>query len=375
MLRVGIVGCGKIADAHAAQIQRIRSCTLVGVCDRDPLMAQQLAERFRVGRWFTELEDFLASAQPDVVHITTPPASHLPVALACMAAGAHVLVEKPFTINAEDARALLAAADKAGRKVTVGHDGQFSPVARQMRRLVQQGYIGTLPVHMDSYWCYDLSDPTYARALLADRHHWARQLPGGLPHNIINHGVSKIAEFLDSDAPEVTARGFVSPFLRKLGGTPIVDELRVIVTEERGTTAYFTFSTQMRPSLHQFSVYGNTNGITIDEDRRTIIRLPGTGLKSYAEHFARPLSLGAQYAANAGRNVKQFLRAEFHMDDGKFRLFSLFYESIERGAPLPIPYREIVLTTWIMDEIFRQVFPAPSQAAGGIGPGAEETVG
>lgn len=362
MLKVGIVGCGKIADAHAEQIRRIPGCELSGVCDRDPLMAEQLAERFPVKTWHTDLEQFLETVRPDVVHITTPPQSHLPIGMKCLAAGAHILVEKPFTIDAPEARALIDAADRAGRKVTVGHDGQFSPVARRMREMVRQGYIGTPPVHMESYWCYDLSDPTYARALLADKHHWARQLPGGLPHNIINHGVSKVAEFIESADPHVVACGFVSPFLRGLGSTDIVDELRVIIAEERGTTAYFTFSTQMRPSLHQFSIYGNRNGITIDEDRRTLIRLPGTGFKSYAEHFLRPLTIAGQYARNSARNVKLFLKNEFHMDDGKYRLFRAFYDSIEHGTPVPIPYREIVLTTHIMDRIFAQVSAAHGRA-------------
>ena len=365
MLRIGIVGCGKIADSHAAQIQRIRECELVAVCDAEPMMAQQLAERCGGCASYSDLERFLDHARPDVVHITTPPQSHLAIGLTCLERGTHILVEKPFTLDTATARALLDAAQRAGRKVTVGHDGQFSPVARDMRRLVRQGYLGGPPVHMESYWCYDLTDPTYAKTLLADRYHWARQLPGGLPHNIINHGVSKVAEFLESDAPKVIAHGFVSPFLRSLGATDMVDELRVIVSEERGTTAYFTFSTQMRPSLHLFSIFGNKNGITIDEDKRTLIKLTGTPLKSYAEHFVQPMRYAAQYAGNSIRNVRRFLKHEFHMDDGKYRLFSAFYDSVANDTPVPIPYREIILTSRIMDEIFAQTSPDRDTTIGG----------
>lgn len=364
MLRIGIVGCGKIADSHAAQIQRIGGCALAGVCDAEPIMAQQLAERFAVSAWHTELDEFLDAVRPDVVHVTTPPQSHLPIGLRCLEAGAHLLVEKPFALDAADTRALLDAATRAGLKVTVGHDGQFSPVAREMRRLVREGYLGGPPVHMDSYWCYELSDPTYARALLADRHHWARRLPGGLPHNIISHGISKIAEFIREDSPQVLAHGFVSPFLRDLGATDMVDELRVIVAEERGATAYFTFSTQMRPSLHQFTIFGQRNGIAIDEDKRTVIRLKGEGLKSYAEHFVQPLLFARQYVGNAIRNVRRFARSQFHMDDGKYHLFRAFYEAVENGLPVPIAYREIVLTSHIMDQIFAHVAAGRSRYAG-----------
>ena len=76
MLKVAIVGCGKIADSHAAQIARIPGCAIVGVCDREPLMAQQLSERFPVKACYRDVTDLIEHAKPDVVHITTPPQSH-----------------------------------------------------------------------------------------------------------------------------------------------------------------------------------------------------------------------------------------------------------------------------------------------------------
>ena len=87
MLKVAIVGCGKIADSHAMQIQRIEGCEIVGVCDREPLMAKQLYERFPVKRYFTDLQEMLEKARPDVVHITTPAESHFNVAEFCLEHG------------------------------------------------------------------------------------------------------------------------------------------------------------------------------------------------------------------------------------------------------------------------------------------------
>src|SRR6266436_4274682 len=86
--------------------------------------------------------------------------------------------------------------------------------------------------------------------LLGDSRHWVRTLPGGLLQNNISHGISKVAAFLTGDSPKVLAYGFTSPLLRSIGETEIIDELRVILHDE-GVTAYFTFSSQMRPSLHQ----------------------------------------------------------------------------------------------------------------------------
>jgi predicted dehydrogenase len=282
VLKVAIVGCGKIADDHASQIQRIAGCEIVAVCDREPLMARQLFERFPVKRYFSNLAELLSEATPDVVHVTTPPQSHFDIAKMCLEAGSNVYVEKPFTLYEEDARQLIALADERHLKITAGHDYQFKNAARRMRTLVQSGYLGNV-VHMESDYCYPLERSAYASALLGDKKHWVRKLPGKLLQNIISHGIARIAEYLTTDLPEVRAYGFVSGCLKSMGETEIIDELRVIISEETGTTAYFTFSSQMRPSLHQFRMYGSKNGLILDHDQDTVVRLRA-GVHAQSRH-------------------------------------------------------------------------------------------
>jgi predicted dehydrogenase len=360
MLKVAIVGCGKIADAHASQIQRIRGCQMVGACDREPLMARQLVERFPIARAFGDLHEMLDAAAPDVVHVTTPPASHFEIARLCLNRGIHVYVEKPFTLDLHEAEVLLALADQRGLKITAGHDDQFSHVARRMRKLVQSGYLGGAPRHIESYYCYDLTAPGYARALLGDKRHWVRRLPGRLLQNIISHGIARIAEFVTTDTPTVIAHGFVSPTLRALGETEIIDELRVIISDEDRTTAYFTFSSQMRPSLHQLRLYGAKNGLVLDHDRETLVTVSGQRLTSYAEKFVPPVTEARQLLANVATNLKTFLASDFHMKSGMKYLIESFYQSITDGAALPLSYREILLTARIMDDIFAQIATAPA---------------
>ena len=355
MLNVAIVGCGKIADFHALQIQKIDGCEIVGVCDREPLMAKQLYERFPVKACFTDLGEMLDKARPDVVHITTPAESHFDVAKFCMEQGCHVYVEKPFTLYAEQAQQLLEFAERKGVKLTVGHNDQFSHAARRMRALVQSGYLGGPAVHLESYYSYDLGGPSYARALLGDKQHWVRRLPGKLLQNVISHGIARIAEFLTSDAPNVIAHGFVSSLLKQFDETEIVDELRVIIAEDQGTTAYFTFSSQTRPAIHQLRVFGPKNGFLLDQDHEILIKYRGQKYKSYADMFIPPASLAKQHFAALVTNVRLFLGNDFHMDAGMRYLIESFYRSIREGAPVPIPYREILLTARIMDSIFEQL--------------------
>ena len=355
MLKVAIVGCGKIADSHVSQIKRISGCEIVAVCDNEPLMAQQLSERFGIKRHFGHLAELLTEAKPDVVHVTTPPQSHFDIAKSCLEQGCHVYVEKPFTVNAEEAQSLITIANTKRLKITAGHDDQFSHVARRMRTLVQNGFLGAAPIHMESYYCYQLGRSGYAGALFGDDRHWVRRVPGKLLQNIISHGIARIAEFVTSESPHVMAHGFTSPMLRRLGEKEIVDELRVIISEEKGATAYFTFSSQLRPLLHQFRIYGDKNGLILDQDQETLITLRGDRFKSYIEKFVPPVMLARQYLGNVTTNMRTFLRRDFHMKSGMKYLVESFYRSILEDAPPPLPYREILLTARIMDSIFAQL--------------------
>lgn len=359
-----------MADQHALQILRIGGAKLVALCDTEPLMARQMAERFNVPAWYTDVDEMLASDRPDVVHVTTPPQSHLPVGKKCIAAGAHAYIEKPFTLNTSDASELIEFANQKGVKLTAGHNVQFTHAMCQMRQLVDEGYLGGRVVHMESLYCYELGDPGYAKALLGDKDHWARKLPGSLPQNIISHGVSRIAELMKGDKIVVTAQAFTSPFLREIGQDDIVDELRLTVRDEYGTTADFTFSSQISPSLHQFRVYGIKRSLLVDDDHQVVIRLDNKEYKSYLRFFVPPILFAKQYLGNLKRNLTKFAKNDLHMpnDAGLFTLISLFYKSIAEDAPLPISYREILLTSRIMDAAFEQVRISKQEQAPALQP-------
>lgn len=361
MVKVGIIGCGKIADQHAECIQRIPGSEMVGVCDAEELMATQLGERFGVKQCFSDIDKLLEIAHPDVVHITTPPQSHFSLARKCLEAGCNVYVEKPFTVNTSEAEALIEIADQRHLKITVGHNAQFSHAMIRMRKLVGEGYLGGKPVHMESTYCYDFGDESYAKALLGDSEHWVRKLPGSLLQNIISHGISKIAEFLSGDDPKVVAHGFTSPFLMKIGQDDIVDEVRVVIRDEDHTTAYFTFSSQIKPVPHQFRIYGPKNSLIVDDDNQTLIKVRGEKYKSYLNHFVPPYIYAKQYMGNSLYNVKKFLMKDFHMNYGMKYLVESFYRSVSDNSPLPISYREILVTSRIMDSIFEQISPQPQK--------------
>jgi predicted dehydrogenase len=355
MLKIAIVGCGKQADAHAAPILELPSCELVAACDTEELMAKQLAERFAIPEYFHDVRKMLEVAQPDVVHITTPPQSHLDIGMLCLKAGCHVFFEKPFTLNATQAEQVLRFATERNLKITVGHNNQFNSASRRMRKLVREGFLGGSPVHLESLWCYDLGDKSFAAALLGDKEHWVRRLPGKLLHNIISHGIGRMAEFLDGDSADVIVHGARSAVLESINEKEIIDELRVIIVDRSKTTAYFTFSTQIGPRVQQLRVYGRKNSLAIDDVHQTLITTNASGYKYYLNHFIPPVLYARQYLGNARHNLARFLATDFHFEAGRKHLIQAFYKAIVEDAPLPISYREILLTARIMDSIFEQL--------------------
>jgi predicted dehydrogenase len=364
MLTIAIVGCGKIADQHVLAIQRIPDCRIVALCDRELLMAKQLGERFGISACFSDLAEMLRASTPNVVHVTTPPQSHFSLAQQCLDFGSHVYLEKPFTVTADEAESLINLAESRNVKLTAGHNLQFTLEMLQMRRLVEQGFVGGKPTHLESHFSYDLSDANYVAPVLGNRSHWVRQLPGQLFHNIISHGLAKLAEFLDDDITEIIAIADQSQQLRRFD-RELFDELRVLMRDASGTTALFCFSTQIKPGLNELRIYGPANSIVVDHASGSLIRSKNRSYKSYLTYFVPPLQKAYEHLGNAGSNITNFLRKRLYQDFGMKELIERFYNSIRLGSAPPIPYREIVLTARIMDEIFAQIYPGRKTEGGG----------
>jgi predicted dehydrogenase len=322
-------------------------------------MARQLGERLGISECFADLKAMLQATTPDVVHITTPPQSHYSVAKECLEAGCHVYVEKPFTTTAAEADSLLELAEHRGLKITAGHNLQFTLEMLEMRRLVKRGFLGGKPVHLESHFSYDLGDTTYVGALLGNRNHWIRHLPGQLLHNILSHGIAKLVEFLDDDL-EIIAQADQSPKLKSFGDKEILDELRVLIRDKAGVTAFFCFSTQIQ-GLNNLRICGPVGSITADIVTGSVIQNKNRAYKSYLTYFIPPLKNAREHLRNARINATNFLRRRLYQDFGVKELIERFYNSIRLGAPLPIPYREIILTGKIMDEIFAQIYPDRDQ--------------
>jgi predicted dehydrogenase len=121
--------------------EMIDGVELVGVADPD---ARALGEATdgRSVRGYADAASMLSAEQPDLVSIVVPTSLHLPMTLAALDAGAHVLVEKPIAATRGEAEMMIAAAGRAGRMLTVGHIERFNPAIRELRRRLADGELG-----------------------------------------------------------------------------------------------------------------------------------------------------------------------------------------------------------------------------------------
>jgi predicted dehydrogenase len=352
-LKIGIVGCGKIADGHIEEIQKLNCARVVAVCDLEPILAEQLALRYSVLHWYSDFDRMLSEHRLDVIHIATPPHSHLALAQKSAEAGCNVFLEKPLALNATDGRRLINCFEKNNRKMTINYWYKFETPSLALMEFVAKGKLGE-PVHIESYCGYDLAGG-FGQALLADDRHWIHQLPGKLFQNVLDHAINKITPFLPDEGLDIVARAYRRRPFGNDNTDGFLDELRVMILGGR-VSAYATFCSHARPVGHFVRVYGTKNTVHVDYAFRTMSVEGKQTVPSALGRLLPPFSSSWQALRQATNNVREFAGSKFHYFAGLNRLLLLFYQSILHDTPVPIPYSEILRVSEILDEISSQVY-------------------
>jgi predicted dehydrogenase len=149
-LRIAVAGTGFIGRIHARSA-RLAGARLVGVAASNPDSAARAASELRAEGAFASAEELVEADGVDVVHLCTPNHLHEPLALKALAAGKHVVCEKPVALDAAGARRIADAAATAGRVVAVPFVYRFHPLAREARARVAAGELGPIRVVHGTY--------------------------------------------------------------------------------------------------------------------------------------------------------------------------------------------------------------------------------
>lgn len=141
--RAAIVGCGDVSVIHAEAIEAIDGIELVAVCDTDPDRLESATVDHGVAG-YDDLREMLAEARPDVVHVTTPHHQHVQVTIDCLAAGVHVIQEKPIAHTLAEGQRLVEAARDATAKVGICFQNRYNVSSEEARRIVDSGLLGEI---------------------------------------------------------------------------------------------------------------------------------------------------------------------------------------------------------------------------------------
>lgn len=144
-LRIGLIGASRVASyAVIEPAKLVQGVTVTAVAARDEVRARQYAEKFDIGRVHASYADLVRDASVDLVYVGTPPSLHVEYAMAAIAAGKAVLVEKPFALNSADARKVHDAASAAGVQVFEAMHSLHHRLFARILEIVRGGEIGTM---------------------------------------------------------------------------------------------------------------------------------------------------------------------------------------------------------------------------------------
>ena len=217
-LGVGVIGAHAWAEkAHLPGYQAYDRARLVAICDIVPERARALAERFGAERVYTDPLELIADRDVEMVDVCTPTDTHLPLSLAAIEAGKHVLSEKPLAHDARDAFMAARAADAKGVRTKLGFTFRYSPAVRQIHAWIQDGTLGEI------FHVHGLEQ----NSQFLDPHFPLRQVPAGadwnslIPSSIVGYGshlldlvrwcvgdYASVASSMRNFVPERVVRGY-----------------------------------------------------------------------------------------------------------------------------------------------------------------------
>ena len=153
MFKVGIIGAGWIADKMAEALSPLSDYCVYAIASRSLEKAAAFAERWNVQKAYGSYEEMLEDKDVDLVYIATPHSHHFPHAMLALEHGKHVLVEKAFTANAQEAEVLIRTAREKGLFITEAIWTRYMPLSHKVKEIMESGIIGE-PRLLTATLCY-----------------------------------------------------------------------------------------------------------------------------------------------------------------------------------------------------------------------------
>jgi nucleoside-diphosphate-sugar epimerase/predicted dehydrogenase len=347
-MKIGIVGCGLNSDYHINFSRAYQGANIVGLVDSDTEKAKECAARYDIKGIFPSIKELVEKANPEVLHILTPPRTHFALAKEAMELGCHVLVEKPLGLNLNDAKALYDIAEKMGVKLCTMHNHFFDPCMSTAHNFVQSGQFGNI-INVESYYGLNTRIPAFRDYPVPNVLPWLYSLPGGVYQDFMAHPLYVLLEYT-GNPKEIKVMHQTHGILPQ----EMPDEIRILINGEKALGT-LTFSFAARPHLHFVRIYGTKMMGEVDINAMTTVTHPVSSLPKAAQKATYNLSEGLQLFRSTTSNVFNFVRGKLKPYQGMKILIHKFYDSIRCGSDIPVTKEQALLVLRAMDEIWKQI--------------------
>lgn len=200
-MKYALIGCGRISPNHI-EAAKNNNLNFVAMCDILPETMEEKSDKFGLGdvRRYTDYKELLEKEKPELAAIATESGKHAQIALDCISAGCHVIIEKPIALSIADANAIIAAGKEKGVVVCANHQNRFNKSVQYMRKALEEGRFGRLS-HGAAHVRWNRGKDYYKQAPW--RGTWAQD--GGCLMNQCIHNIDLLRWMMGDDIVEVMA--------------------------------------------------------------------------------------------------------------------------------------------------------------------------
>jgi nucleoside-diphosphate-sugar epimerase/predicted dehydrogenase len=345
ILRTAIVGCGRISEIHLDTLRNLAGSEVVALCDLDRQRAAAMGAKYKIGAVFSDVHEMLDTTRPDVVHLLTPPATHLPLVRAAASRGVHVYVEKPFASGEDDARKMIELARDAGVQLCPGHNRLFDPVFVEAERRIARGDIGrVVSVRCEQGFSYESA----ARAANIP---WAYGYEWGIYENLMPHPLYLVSHFLEQPGePRVVA--FDLGHVHEAA----IDELRVLIPS-RSACGEVSLSLSTAPERNRIEIVGTRGRIWADYGSLTVLVERVSFLPGIVRRLLGNLGVAWQLTRRTLGNVLAVLFGRMQRYPGMRVLVQEFHRGLREDGPPPVAVEDGLANARQLEAIRRAVGP------------------
>ncbi len=317
----GVIGVAKIAvEKVIPAMQRGEVSEIAGIASREMGKAKAAADKLGIPRAYGSYEDLLADKEIEAIYNPLPNEGHVPWSLRALAAGKHVLCEKPIALDAGEARQLIEARDRSGKLAAEAFMVRFHPQWRRARELARNGSIGETRA-IQTFFSYRLLDPANVRN---------RPPGGGGLYDIGCYAILTARYIFGAEPTRVVATIDWDPKFK-------TDRLAGALLEFPGGR-HLTFTVGTQSSAHQ--------RVTIVGDKGRIeVMIP------FNAPSDRPTEIAIDDGADlfgGGRRIETFPVCDQYTLQG-----DAFSRAVLDGAPLEFPLEDAIANMAVIDAVFR----------------------